>query len=130
MMPYPVQDMSCEGKITSISFNHFLRGELAFSSHNGAVTLSDIHVGSHLKVWKEHQDRCWAVHWNQHDPNMIASGSDDCTVKIWASNMGHSASSINAKGNVFAVRFHPTAHYFLAHGCADNNVYYHDLRNT
>jgi len=130
IMKYPVQDMCCDGKITSISFNHFLRGELGFGSHNGAVTLPDIHAGSHLRIMKEHQDRCWAVHWNQHDTKMIASVSNDCTVKIWASNMGHSAGGIHAKGSVFTVCFHPTARYFLVHGCAENNVYYHDLRNT
>lgn len=127
---YPVQEMSCENKVTSISFNHFLKEKMGFSSQDGAVTLSDVYAGSHLRAWKEHQDKCWAVHWNQHNPKMIASGSDDHTVKIWASNMGYSAGCINAASNVFSVRFHPTASYFLAHGCADNNVYYHDVRTT
>lgn len=126
----PVQDMSCKDKITSVSFNHFLRGKLGSSSHDGGVILSDVHAGSHQRVWREHQDRCWAVHWNQHDPKIIASGSDDCTVKIWESNMGYSAGSISAEGNVFSVRFHPTARNFVAYGCANGNIYYHDLRNT
>ena len=124
----PIQDISCDGKITSLSFNHFLQGKLGSCDIDGGVILSDIHVGSHIRVWKEHQGRCWAVHWNQHDPKIIASGSDDGTVKIWVADMGYSACSINTERNVFSVRFHPTAHNFVTYGCIDGNLYYHDLR--
>lgn len=124
-----VQDISCKGKIKSLSFNHFLQGNLGSCGHDGGVILSDIYVGSHVRVWKEHQDRCWAVHWNQHDPKIIASASDDSTVKIWVSDMEYSAGSINTGGNVFSVRFHPTARNFVVYSCADGNVYYHDLCN-
>ena len=128
-MHYSLQDFNYASKTSSISFNSFLHKELVSCCYDGAVILSDVYKGAHIRRWTEHQNRCWSVHCNQHDPKIMASGSDDFTVKLWTSDMCHSASVVNAEANVCAVRFHPTSCNFLAYGCADNNVYYLDLRN-
>ena len=83
-------------------------------------------IVSSIDFDKDEEDRCRAVHWNQYDPKIIASVSDDGTVK---SNMENSAGSINTDGNVFSIHFHPTTHNFVAHGCADGNMYYHSFCN-
>ena len=129
-MHYSLQDINFASKTTSLSFNSFFHRELVSSCCDGAVILSDVCKGTQLRRWTEHQNRCWSVHCNQHDPKIIASGSDDFTVKLWASNMCHSVSVLNAEANVCAVRFHPTSRNFLSYGCADHNVYYLDIRNT
>ena len=60
---------------------------------------------------------------------ILASGSDDCTVKIWKTNMEHSIGIVNTAASVCSVCFHPLSRYHLAFGCADKKVYYYDLRD-
>ena len=120
---HPLQHINYSSKIASISFNPFLHNQLVSCCYSGAVTLTDICKGVYIQEWMEHQKKCWSVHYNQIDHKLMASGSDDFTIKLWASNMCHSAGVVNAEANVCAVRFHPTSRYFLAYGCADDNAF-------
>ena len=63
------------------------------------------------------------------DPKIIASASNDCTVKAWSVDIPYSVAVVNTSTNIFTVRFHPASRNFLAYGGADHKVYYHDLRN-
>jgi len=50
-------------------------------------------------------------------------------VKAWSVDIPYSVAVVNTSTNIFAVRFHPASHNFLAYGSGDHKVYYHDLRN-
>jgi len=43
----------------------------------------DADTGQPLSQYMEHQKRAWSVHFSLSDPKMFASGSDDCSVKLW-----------------------------------------------
>ena len=60
---------------------------------------------------------------------MFASGSDDCTVKLWSMGQTNSIFSFSARANICSVKFNPFNRYLLAYGSADHGVYYIDLRN-
>ena len=87
------------------------------------VIISHGHIGTHTKQWKEHEKRCWSVHFNHCDPKIVF------TIKIWVTNMASSVEVVNAQANVCAVRFHPKSRYYPAYGCADHKVHYYDLRH-
>ena len=65
----------------------------------------------------------------QQEPTIFASGSDDCTVKLWSMRQPHSLFSFPAKANICSVKFNPHCRYLLAYGSAGNGVHYIDLRN-
>lgn len=127
---YPVHEMTCNSKISSIAWSQYHKGMLASSDYEGTVTLWDAFVGTHTRLFQEHEKRCWSVDFNMVDPKLIASGSDDAKVKLWATNLEHSVSTLEAKANVCCVKFNPESRYHLAFGSADHCVHYYDLRNT
>ncbi|KAF7223263.1 E3 ubiquitin-protein ligase COP1 isoform X1 [Nothobranchius furzeri] len=127
---YPVNEMTCNSKISCISWSSYHKNLLASSDYEGTVILWDGFSGQRSKVYQEHEKRCWSVDFNLMDPKLLASGSDDAKVKLWSTNLNNSVASIEAKANVCCVKFSPTSRYHLAFGCADHCVHYYDLRNT
>ena len=126
---YPVQDLGCASKISSVSFNYFWKNFIASCDYDGTVIVSDVSVGKHIQQWQEHEKRCWSVHFNHCDAKIVASGSDDFKIKMWVYNTPHSVGVVNADANVCSVRFHPESRYHFAYGCANHKVYYYDLRD-
>ncbi|KAJ3594427.1 hypothetical protein NHX12_003734 [Muraenolepis orangiensis] len=127
---YPVNEMTCNSKISCISWSSYHKNLLASSDYEGTVILWDGFTGQRSKVYQEHEKRCWSVDFNLMDPKLLASGSDDAKVKLWSTNLDNSVACIEAKANVCCVKFSPTSRYHLAFGCADHCVHYYDLRNT
>ncbi|KAI0228062.1 E3 ubiquitin-protein ligase COP1 [Lamellibrachia satsuma] len=128
-MHYPVTEMLCNSKISSIIWSSYHKGMLASSDYEGTVTLWDAFTGTKSRLFQEHEKRCWSVDFNKTDPQLLASGSDDSKVKLWYTNMEHSVASLEAKANVCCVKFNPESRYHLAFGSADHCVHYYDLRN-
>ncbi|XP_012816525.1 E3 ubiquitin-protein ligase COP1 isoform X1 [Xenopus tropicalis] len=127
---YPENEMTCNSKISCISWSSYHKNVLASSDYEGTVILWDGFTGQRSKVYQEHEKRCWSVDFNLMDPKLLASGSDDAKVKLWSTNLDNSVASIEAKANVCCVKFSPSSRYHLAFGCADHCVHYYDLRNT
>ncbi|XP_057289496.1 E3 ubiquitin-protein ligase COP1-like [Hydractinia symbiolongicarpus] len=126
---YPAHEMTCNSKISCISWSQYHKGMLASSDYEGTVTIWDAFTGTQSQLFQEHEKRCWSVDFNTVDPNLIASGSDDAKVKLWSTNMEHSVATLEAKANVCCVKFNPSSHYNIAFGSADHCVHYYDLRN-
>jgi len=126
---YPAHEMTCNSKISCISWSQYHKGMLASSDYEGTVTIWDAFTGTPSQLLQEHEKRCWSVDFNTVDPNLIASGSDDAKVKLWATNMEHSVATLEAKANVCCVKFNPSSRYNIAFGSADHCVHYYDLRN-
>lgn len=129
-MHYPVIEMECNSKISCVSWSSYLKHIMASSDYEGSVTVWDAFSNQKLRVFQEHEKRCWSVDFNRVDTKLIASGSDDAKVKLWATNMERSIATLEAKANVCCVKFNPSKRYYLAFGSADHCVHYYDLRNT
>ena len=125
---YPVQNVRYTSNISSISYNNFLQNQMAFCCVDGSVMMSDVYTGAIARQWKEHQSRVWSLDCNYADPKIIASASNDFTVKAWSIDMPYSIPVVNTGTCIYAVRFHPASCNFLAYTGADHKVYYHDLR--
>jgi len=126
---YPCVEMISSSKISCVSWNSFHKGMLASSDYEGTVTVWDASTGQRTKTFQEHEKRCWSVDFNDVDTRLIASGSDDARVKLWALNTDYSIASLEAKANVCCVKFNPRSSCHLAFGSADHCVHYYDLRN-
>lgn len=46
----------------------------------------DASTGEGFSQYTEHQKRAWSVDFSPVDPTKFASGSDDCSVKLWHIN--------------------------------------------
>lgn len=126
---YPISEMTCNSKISCVTWSAYHKNMLASADYEGAITLWDAFTGQKNKIFQEHEKRCWSVDFNRMDPKLIASGSDDAKVKLWATNQENSITSLEAKANVCCVKFNPDSRYHLAFGSADHCVHYYDLRN-
>lgn len=56
-----------------------------FDCHGG-MQLWDASTGQGFTQYVEHQKRAWSVDFSPVDPTKLASGSDDCSVKLWSIN--------------------------------------------
>ncbi|XP_071725893.1 protein SPA1-RELATED 4 isoform X2 [Rutidosis leptorrhynchoides] len=126
---YPVVEMSSRSKLSSICWNNYIKGQIASSNFEGVVQIWDVTRNQVYMELKEHERRVWSVDFSSANPTLLASGSDDGSVKLWNINQGTSVGTIKTKANVCCVQFPSDSSNCLAFGSADHRIYYYDLRN-
>jgi len=52
----------------------------------GLAQIWDAGTGEAVSHHIEHERRAWSVDFSRVDPIKLASGSDDCSVKLWSIN--------------------------------------------
>ncbi|VDK79003.1 unnamed protein product [Onchocerca ochengi] len=122
---YPVTQLQCTSKISNVSWNPYCKNTLASSDYDGTVQLWDTSLA---KSVRRYQKRCWTVVFNNVDPHLMASGSDDARVKLWSIGVDRSVATIDAKVNVCCVCFSPTQRNYLVFGSADHCIHLYDIR--
>ncbi|XP_073286124.1 protein SPA1-RELATED 4-like isoform X2 [Primulina huaijiensis] len=127
---YPVVEMASRSKLSSICWNGYIKSQIASSNFEGVVQVWDAMRNQIFMEMREHERRVWSVDFSVADPTMLASGSDDGTVKLWNINQGASVGTIKTKANVCCVQFPTDFGRSLAFGSADHMIYYYDLRNS
>nr|XP_016432554.1 PREDICTED: protein SPA1-RELATED 3-like [Nicotiana tabacum] len=127
---YPVAEMANRSKLSSICWNGYIKSQLASSNFEGVVQVWDVTRSQLFMEMREHEKRVWSVDFSVADPTMLASGSDDGSVKLWNINQGVSVGTIKTKANVCCVQFPVDSGRALAFGSADHKIYYYDLRNS
>ena len=125
----PVVEMVTRSKLSCLSWNRYIASHLASSDYEGVVTIWDVNTSSMVQEYEAHAKRIWSVDFCNSDPTLLASGSDDSTVKIWSTRSQSSLAQIDLRANVCAVKWRPGSPHELAVGCADHAVYTYDLRN-
>ncbi|KAK3814122.1 MAG: WD40-repeat-containing domain protein [Benniella sp.] len=125
---YPILEMMCRSKISCLSWNSYIKSQIASSDYEGIVTLWDTNTGKFTMNYDEHEKRAWSVDFSRTDPTRLASGSDDTKVKIWSTNQKPSVCTIESKANICCVKFNPESSHHIAFGSADHHIHYYDLR--
>ncbi|ANM65674.1 photomorphogenesis repressor protein-like [Arabidopsis thaliana] len=126
---YPVVELAGRSKLSSLCWNSYIKSQIASSNFDGVVQIWDVARSQLVTEMKEHKKRVWSIDISSADPTLLASGSDDGTVKLWSINQGVSIGTIKTKANVCCVQFPSDSGRSLAFGSADHKVYYYDLRN-
>ncbi|KAJ9182903.1 hypothetical protein P3X46_006843 [Hevea brasiliensis] len=126
---YPVVEMASRSKLSSVCWNSYIKSQIASSNFEGVVQVWDVTRSQVLTEMREHERRVWSIDISSADPTMLASGSDDCSVKLWNIDQGVSIGTIRTKANVCSVQFPLDSSRSLAFGSADHKIYYYDLRN-
>ncbi|XP_002509925.2 protein SPA1-RELATED 2 isoform X1 [Ricinus communis] len=127
---YPVIEMSNKSKLSCICWNTYIKNYLASTDYDGVVKLWDANTGQGVYQYNEHERRAWSVDFSQVYPTKLASGGDDCTVKLWSINEKNSLGTIRNIANVCCVQFSCHSTHLLAFGSADYRTYCYDLRNV
>ncbi|CAI9757026.1 unnamed protein product [Fraxinus pennsylvanica] len=127
---YPVVEMTSRSKLSNLCWNGYIKSQIASSNFEGGVQVWDVTRSQIFMEMKEHERRVWSIDFSVADPTMLASGSDDGSVKLWNVNQGASVGTIRTKANVCCVQFPMDNGHFLAFGSADHRIYYYDLRNS
>ncbi|GKV40084.1 hypothetical protein SLEP1_g47756 [Rubroshorea leprosula] len=127
---YPVIEMSNRSKLSCICWNSYIKSYLASTDYDGMVKLWDVSTGQAVNQYIEHEKRAWSVDFSRVYPTKLASGSDDCSVKLWSINEKGCLGTIRNVANVCCVQFSAHSTHMLAFGSADYKTYCYDLRNT
>ncbi|KAK4761532.1 hypothetical protein SAY87_029416 [Trapa incisa] len=127
---YPAVEMSNRSKLSCICWNSYIRNYLASTDYDGVVKLWDVSTGQGFAEYKEHDKRAWSVDFSPACPTKFASGSDDCSVKLWNINERNSVGTIRNIANVCSVQFSAHSSHLLAFGSADYKTYCYDIRNV
>ncbi|KAJ8556227.1 hypothetical protein K7X08_022985 [Anisodus acutangulus] len=129
-LQYPVAEMSNRSKLSCVSWNNYMKNYLASTDYDGVVKMWDASTGQEISQHIEHQKRAWSVDFCQVDPTKFATGSDDCSVKVWNINERSSVDTIWNPANICCVQFSAYSSHLLAFGSADYKIYCYDLRHT
>ncbi|KAK1268193.1 Protein SUPPRESSOR OF PHYA-105 1 [Acorus gramineus] len=127
---YPVIEMSSKSRLSCICWNNYIKNYLASTDYDGIVQLWDASTGQGFTQYTEHQRRAWSVDFSKVDPTRLASGSDDCSVKLWSINEQKCTDTIRNAANVCCVQFSSHSTHLLAFGSANYKIHCYDLRYT
>ncbi|XP_038875784.1 protein SPA1-RELATED 2 [Benincasa hispida] len=127
---YPAVEMFNRSKLSCVCWNSYIKNYLASTDYDGVVKLWDATVSQEVSQFNEHNKRAWSVDFSQVHPTKLASGSDDCSVKLWSINEKNCLGTIRNIANVCCVQFSAHSTHLLAFGSADYRTYCFDLRNT
>lgn len=76
--------MATRSKLSSVSWNAYVRSRLVTADYDGLIQLWDVGAGGvELQHFDEHARRVWSVDFSKQDPTRFLSGSDDGTGKWW-----------------------------------------------
>lgn len=131
-LQFPVWQVTTRSKLSSVSWNAYIRSHLITSDYDGLIQLWDVSTGSKLEVsqFEEHSKRVWSVDFSRLDPMSFASASDDSTVRLWNLNQEAPTACINTPANACSVQYSPHNAMLVSVACANHNAFLFDIRRT
>jgi histone-binding protein RBBP4 len=128
----------------AMAWSKLKEGHLLSGSEDTTVCLFDINSGASkstektgrqvtpLATFRGHTKGVEDVDWHCKDPNMIASVSDDLTIRLWDTRSPEKAIHVVESGHtkdINSVAFNPINEFLFATGSSDSTVALWDIRN-
>lgn len=131
-LQFPVWQATTRSKLSSVSWNSYIRSHLITSDYEGVIQLWDVSSGSsfELNQFEDHEKRVWSIDFSQLDPMQFASASDDATVRIWNLQQPSSVACLKTPSNACSVHYSPKRATMLAVACANHCSYVFDTRKV
>lgn len=99
------------------------------ASTDNTLGVWDLPTGQRVKKLKGHTTFVNSVRGARRGPQLLVSGSDDSTVKIWDTRKKQATTNFNATYQVTAVTFNDTSEQVLSGGI-DNDIKVWDIRKN
>ena len=129
----PVAEMRTRAKISSLTWNPYMKSVLASADYDGVIDVWDASRGVAVSDAGAsrggHKKRVWSLSFSRIDPTLLASGGDDGAVKLWSLSQRECVGTIQRRANVCSVQFSPDSAHVLAYGAVDGKIYVHDQRH-
>jgi E3 ubiquitin-protein ligase RFWD2 len=120
--PAPLQCMVGSSYITDLAWSNHSRGQISCTDFSGDLTLWDAMSASRLVQFSEHTAQAWSVDYSHTEPGVLASASEDKTVRLWDVSQQKSVGTIPTLAEVCCVRFNPVNEYQIVFGGANYMV--------
>lgn len=91
----------------------------SISCFDGSVKVIDIQTKRPINIWKEHQDKAWCL---ANVSGLIASGSEDRSIKLWDLRMDRSVRTIEDHVGRLTALLNLEENILLAGTCPENPV--------
>ncbi|KAI8974749.1 WD domain protein [Pilobolus umbonatus] len=95
-------------------------------SADKSICISDVTTGDRVRRWRGHTGIVNSCHVGRHQ-DLVVSGSDDCTIKVWDPRDKHAVYSIDTDYQVTSVSFNGQGDQIFSGGL-DNEVRVWDMR--
>lgn len=125
----PILNFQATSKLASLSWSFESAALLAAATYKGDIIMHDTEKNTQVLSLREHERRTLFIDFSHLKPNLLLSGSDDRTVKLWDVRAASSSMTLQTSANVCCVRFNPAESNEFAFGSANHNVYSYDLRH-
>lgn len=113
-----------------LDLNFSTDGNLIFTaSTDKTVCIWDTNIGTRIKKMRGHTSYVNCCHSARRGPQLICSGSDDCTIRLWDERKRGSVQTFQEVYQVTAITFNDTAEQIIC-GSIDGNVKVWDLRKN
>lgn len=83
-----------------------------------------------LRSFSGHSNRVWSLSFSAMRPSVFASGSDDCSLRLWDVKQHQHAWTADLGANVCGVAFSPWDEHTVACGTAAHSISIYDVRNN
>lgn len=99
------------------------------ASTDNTVSLWDLETGQRIKKLKGHTSFVNSCHPARRGPQLVCSGSDDCSVKLWDVRKRGQTLTLNNTYQVTSVTFGDTSEQIMSSGI-DNDIKIWDMRTN
>ncbi len=76
-------------RVNHLSWSHHEEGKLVSASWDNSAQVWDVKNGTPIANFSEHHGRVFCVQWSPKDPDVVFSGSEDCTLRGWRISEQH-----------------------------------------
>lgn len=114
-----------------VSWNRFIPNRFATGCDDGSMRIVDMSEGQgedEIKILKGHSARVFNIVWHPHNKDIIASGSNDNTIRVWNVETETSIELVGHTNFVRGLVWNNEIPWFLASGSWDAQIRIWDTR--